>query len=132
VNPVLFQRFGIERVAQFALVLLLAGILLLLAGVGTGQLSYFLISLFLVNSLAISIGYPALSILSLTGVAPARQGIAAGLQAAIYTTGTGVGLSMIGLCLLAESTHSATLQLSLPCVVLSLVCTGGIWLLRKR
>lgn len=131
VNPVLFQRFGIARVAQFALVLLLAGILLLLAGIGTGQLAYFLLSLFLVNSLAISIGYPALSILSLTGVAPARQGIAAGLQAAIYTTGTGVGLSMIGLCLLAESSHSASLQLSLPCVVLSLVCTAGIWLLRK-
>jgi len=129
--PVLFRRYGISRVAQLALVLLLAGILFLLTGIGTGKLAWFLVSLFLVNSLAIAIGYPALSILSLAGVPSDRQGIAAGLQAAIYTTGTGVGLSLIGLCLLSTPAYDIPAQLSLPCMVIALLCTIGVLLLAK-
>lgn len=130
--PVLFKRLGIAGVAQLSLVLLLAGILLLLTGIGTGQLVYFLLALFLVNSLAIAIGYPALSILSLSDVPTDRQGIAAGLQAAIYTTGTGVGLSLIGLCLLSVTEGPMALGLSLPCMVMALLSAFGVLLLAAK
>lgn len=130
--PVLFRRLGITGVAQLSLVLLLAGILFLLTGIGTGRLIYFLLALFLVNSLAIAIGYPALSLLSLTGVPTDRQGIAAGLQAAIYTTGTGVGLSLIGLCLLSATADPVALQLSLPCMVIAVLSVLGVLLLSAK
>ncbi|MBS1659587.1 MAG: MFS transporter [Bacteroidetes bacterium] len=99
VLPVLFRRAGVARTALVAFCCLLAGALLLGAGIYTHRLPCYLAALLLVNSIAISIGYPALTILSLTGVAPDKQGLAAGLQSSINTIGSGIGLSVTGLCL---------------------------------
>ncbi|HEY6900715.1 MAG TPA: MFS transporter, partial [Puia sp.] len=99
--PGLFRRAGVARTALLAFFCLLAGALLLGAGIYTHRLPCYLAALLLVNSVAISIGYPALTILSLTGVAPDKQGLAAGLQSSINTVGSGIGLSVTGLCLAA-------------------------------
>jgi hypothetical protein len=115
--PRLFKNIGVAGTGLVALVCLLAGTVLLGAGIYTHRLPWYLVALLLVNSIAIAIGYPALTVLSLTGVAPDKQGIAAGLQSSIYTIGSGIGLSVMGLCLQAFS-H--------PVVDLSLLCACGI------
>lgn len=97
--PWLYRRMSPVRVALLCMVCLLVGDGLLAAGIGSRQGGYFWGSLLLVNSIAIAIGYPAFTVLSLTGVAPARQGIAAGIQSTLYTAGSGLGLSLTSLCL---------------------------------
>jgi MFS family permease len=97
--PRLYRWMSPVRVALLSMVCLLVGDGLLAAGIGSRQGGYFLGSLLLVNSVAIAIGYPAFTVLSLTGVAPARQGIAAGIQSTLYTAGSGLGLSLTALCL---------------------------------
>jgi MFS family permease len=97
--PWLYQRMSPVRVALLCMVCLLVGDGLLAAGIGSRQGGYFWGSLLLVNSIAIAIGYPAFTVLSLTGVAPARQGIAAGIQSTLYTAGSGLGLSLTSFCL---------------------------------
>ncbi|HWK02938.1 MAG TPA: hypothetical protein VNS58_04880 [Puia sp.] len=56
---------------------------------GGDRLAWFPGALLLVNSVCIAIGYPAFTILSLSGIPIVRQGIAAGLPSAIYSVGTG-------------------------------------------
>ena len=114
--PRLFKKVGISGTGLVALVCLLVGTILLAAGIYTHRLPWYLVALLLVNSIAIAIGYPALTILSLTGVTPDNQGIAAGLQSSIYTIGSGIGLSVMGLCLQTFS-H--------PIVDISLLCACG-------
>ena len=97
--PWLYRRMSPARVALLCMVCLLAGDGLLAAGVGSHEGGYFLGGLLLVNSIAIAIGYPAFTVLSLSGVAPDRQGIAAGIQSTLYTVGSGLGLSVISLVL---------------------------------
>jgi len=104
--PQLFRKTGVANTGLLSLLCLVAGALLLGIGIYTHSLPWYLAALLLVNSFSISIGYPALTILSLTGVAPDKQGIAAGLQSAIYTIGSGIGLSVMGLCL-RSSSHAA-------------------------
>jgi len=71
---VALRRMSVSQVALLAIVCLIAGLLLLLAGIETRELAYFLGALFLVNSVCISIAYPSLTILSLTDVPSARAG----------------------------------------------------------
>ena len=97
--PRLFRHIRVVQAGRLAMLCLLGGILLLMVGIYTHHLAWFLAALLLVNSLCIAIGYPAFTILSLSGVPPAHQGMAAGLQSATYTVGTAMGLSVIGLCL---------------------------------
>ena len=47
--------------------------------------------------ISIAIGYPAFTVLSLLGVPPERQGVAAGIQSTLYTVASGLGLSFISL-----------------------------------
>lgn len=129
--PWLFARMRVSQVALLALTSLVAGLLLLLAGIESHQLIYFLLSLFLVNSFCISIAYPSLTILALTDVPSARQGIAAGLQSAIYSIGTSVGLSLVGLCLQTSGAEISPAQISLTCLVMAALCAAGPVLLAK-
>src|SRR6201991_1965775 len=124
VLPQLFRRAGIARTGLLSLLCLVAGGLSLGAGIYTHSLPWYLAALLLVNSFSIAIGYPALTILSLTGVAPDKQGIAAGLQSSIYTIGSGIGLSVIGLCI-RNSSHSAV-DTSLLCACGVVVLGGGL------
>jgi MFS family permease len=101
--PRLFRKAGVANTGLLSLLCLVTGAVLLGAGIYTHNLPWYLAALLLVNSFSIAIGYPALTILSLTGVAPDKQGIAAGLQSAIYTIGSGIGLSVMGLCLRISS-----------------------------
>jgi len=130
--PRLFARMRVVQVGIMAMLCLLIGTLLLMAGIRTQQIFPFLAAFLLVNSMGIAIGYPAFTILSLAGVPPARQGIAAGLQSAIYSVGTGIGLSLMGLCLqlgLAEKTAS---RLLLASAVLTVLCGLALFLLAGR
>jgi predicted MFS family arabinose efflux permease len=127
--PWLFARMRVSRAALLALTCLVGGLLLLLAGIEARQLAYFLVALFLVNSVCISIAYPALTILTLTDVPPARQGIAAGLQSATYSIGSSVGLSLVGLCL--QSPGPSVTALSLTCMVITALCAIAPVLLAK-
>ena len=122
VLPRLFKKVGVAGTGLVALLCLLAGTVLLGAGIYTHRLPWYLVALLLVNSIAIAIGYPALTILSLrlAEVAPDKQGIAAGLQSFIYTTGSGIGLSVIGLCLQALSHSSIDISLLCACGTVAL------------
>lgn len=99
--PRLYQAIGVRRTGILSIGCLLVGDLLLAAGIWHHLLVYWLIALLLVNSLSIAIGYPAFTVLSLAGVPPDKQGIAAGLQSSLYTMGSGLGLSLTGLCMQA-------------------------------
>jgi hypothetical protein len=116
------------RVALLCMVCLLAGDGLLAAGVGSHEGGYFLGGLLLVNSIAIAIGYPAFTVLSLSGVAPDRQGIAAGIQSTLYTAGSGLGLSMISLVLEMGNGPAAP---ALPgcCVVVGVLALAALVIL---
>ena len=129
--PVLFRRMRVRQVGILSIALLLAGTLLLMAGIQTQNEGWWLMALLLVNSISIAIGYPAFTVLSLTGVPPARQGIAAGIQSTLNTVGSGLGLSLIGLCLSAGLTRPA---LFACCVLVATLCllALGILLWRER
>jgi MFS family permease len=99
--PRLYQAIGVWRTGILSIACLLAGDLLLAAGIWHHLLVCWLIALLLVNSLSIAIGYPAFTVLSLEGVPADKQGIAAGLQSSLYTMGSGLGLSLTGLCMQA-------------------------------
>jgi len=129
--PWLFARMRVSQVALLALTCLVLGLLLLLAGIEARQLIWFLIALFLVNSFCISIAYPSLTILALTDVPSARQGIAAGLQSATYSIGSSVGLSLVGLCLQTSGMDVTAAQISLTCLVIALLCAAAPVLLAK-
>jgi predicted MFS family arabinose efflux permease len=130
--PGLYARMRVSEVALLAMVCLIMGLLLLLAGIETRQLIYFLIALFLVNSICISIAYPSLTILSLTDVPSARQGIAAGLQSATYSMGSSLGLSLVGLCLQSSTLPVTATQISLTCLVIMTISSIAPLLLAKR
>lgn len=117
------------QVGRLSLLCLLGGALLLLAGIRTHHLAWFLAALFLVNSVSIAIGYPAFTILSLSGVAPCRQGIAAGLQSATYSIGTGVGLSVLGLCLQSFAQAPPETSLGIVAGVIAAACMAALLLL---
>jgi MFS family permease len=130
--PRLFARMKVTDVALLAMVCLIIGLLLLVTGIESHQLIWFLVALFLVNSFSISIGYPSLTILSLTDVPSARQGIAAGLQSATYSMGSSVGLSLVGLCLQSSALQTASTQISLTCMVIMGICCIAPALLTQR
>jgi len=129
--PWLFARMRVSQVALLALTCLVLGLLLLLAGIEARQLIWFLLALFLVNSFCISIAYPSLTILALSDVPSARQGIAAGLQSATYSIGSSVGLSLVGLCLQTSGMAVTAEQISLTCLVVALLCAAAPVLLAK-
>lgn len=97
--PRLYRRMSPRQVGLLAMVCLLAGDVLLFGGILSRQAGWFLVALLLVNSISIAIGYPAFTVLSLAGVAPEKQGMAAGIQSTLYTVGSGLGLSFISLTL---------------------------------
>lgn len=130
--PLLFRRMGVVRVGLLAMVCLLAGDGLLAAGICTHRLGFYLLALLLVNSVCIAIGYPAFTLLSLSGVPPAKQGIAAGLQSSLYTVGTGMGLSLTGLCLQSFSRGPAGTSLLAGCGMIGILCGAGLWLLVQK
>jgi MFS family permease len=130
--PLLFRRLGVLRVGLLAMGCLLAGDGLLAAGIYTHRLVFYLVALLLVNSVCIAIGYPAFTLLSLSGVRPAKQGIAAGLQSSLYTVGTGIGLSLTGLCLRSISHGAAGIPLLAGCGVVGLLCGAALWLLISK
>jgi len=128
--PRLFRRMRVAQVGRLAMICLLGGVLLLMAGICTHQLPWFLVALFLVNSCCIAIGYPAFTILSLSGVPPAQQGMAAGLQSATYSVGTGVGISAVGCCLSSfTSGQDARYALCLAGGVIAAGCVAALILL---
>lgn len=97
--PSLFKTFGVQRTAALSLsVVFVAGGLLVFA-VYANSLFLALASLFCMNSFAIATSYPSLTILAVTGIDPADQGSAAGLQSFLYTVGSSIGLSITGLFL---------------------------------
>ena len=130
--PLLFRRSGIANTGLFAMGCLLAAAVLLAAGIYTHRLPWYLAALLLANSIAIAIGYPALTILSLTGVTPDKQGIAAGLQSSIYTVGSGIGLSVMGLCLRALSHSFVDISLLCACGVVIAGCGLAVSQLNPR
>jgi hypothetical protein len=119
----------VMKVGILSLFCLLAGDALLMAGIGSGWEGWWLAALLLVNSISIAIGYPAFTVLSLTGVPPDRQGIAAGIQSTLYTIGSGLGLSIISLCLAGGATTGTLLAC---CGVVAGLCLGALVLLLWR
>ena len=125
--PRLYRRLGVMGVGILSISCLLAGDLLLAAGIGSHWLGCWLGALLLVNSVCIAIGYPAFTVLSLSGVAPDKQGIAAGLQSSLYTIGSGLGLSLTGLCL--EASNAPLLAC---CGVIAVICLIALLLLVRK
>jgi len=127
--PVLFRRLNPRGVGILSIGLLLAGDGLLMAGIYSRWEGWWLAALLLVNSFSISIGYPAFTVLSLTGVPAGRQGIAAGIQSTLNTIGSGLGVSLIGLCLTAGATESA---LFACCLIVGVLCVLALGILLWR
>jgi len=130
--PRLFQRLKVVQVGFLAMGCLLLGDGLLVAGIYTHLLVFYLGALLLVNSIGIAIGYPAFTLLALAGVQPDKQGIAAGLQSSLNTIGTGIGISLTGLCLQSFSQGGAAMPLVAGCGMIGLLCGVSLWLLRRE
>jgi MFS family permease len=128
--PRLYRRLHPQQVGLLAMACLLAGDLLLAGGIVYRQPGWFLLALLLVNSIAIAIGYPAFTTLSLTDVPPSRQGIAAGIQSTLYTVAAGFGLSLISLCLDTLGT-SGTALLSC-CAIVGVLSLAALLILSRE
>lgn len=129
--PVLLRKWQAIRTGFFAMASLLAGIILLMAGIWTGNILFYLFSLLLVNSICIAIAYPTFTILSLSGVPEHRQGIAAGLQSTIYSIGTGIGISFIGLFMQLFAGQGTGAALISAAILLAVLCGWSLFLLRR-
>lgn len=129
--PRLLAKLHLSQVALLAMACLVAGLLMLVTGIESRQLIWFLIALLLVNSICISIAYPSLTALSLTDIPPERQGVAAGLQSATYSMGSSIGLSLTGLCM-GSATTAAAADISFTCMVIAAVCAVAPVLLAKK
>lgn len=127
--PVLFRRLSPRGVGTLSIGLLLAGDVLLMAGISSHWEGWWLAALLLVNSFSISIGYPAFTVLSLTGVPPERQGIAAGIQSTLNTVGSGLGVSLIGLCLTDGASERS---LFASCGIVGALCVLALFVLTWR
>jgi hypothetical protein len=130
--PRLYQAIGVRRTGILSIGCLLAGDLLLAAGIWHHLLVCWLIALLLVNSISIAIGYPAFTVLSLAGVPPDKQGIAAGLQSSLYTMGSGLGLSLTGLCLQAFPGGTGAVPLLVCCGIIGGLCLAAVLLLVRN
>ena len=128
--PRLYRRLQPQQVGLLAMACLLVGDLLLAGGVVLGQPGYFLLALLLVNSIAIAIGYPAFTVLSLTGVPAQRQGVAAGIQSTLYTVASGFGLSFISLCL--DALGSGGTALLVCCAIVAALSTTALLILSGK
>jgi predicted MFS family arabinose efflux permease len=130
--PRLYRRMQPQQVGLLAMILLLAGDVLLAGGIVSRQAGWFLGALLLVNSLSIAIGYPAFTVLSLAGVAPEKQGVAAGIQSTLYTVASGLGLSFISLSL--DALGSGRTALLTCCGIVAAMCISAlvICMLPKR
>jgi MFS family permease len=127
--PLLFRRGSPRQVGILSITLLLIGDGLLMAGIGSHWEGWWLGALLLVNSISIAIGYPAFTVLSLTGVPSERQGIAAGIQSTLNTVGSGFGISLIGLCLTAGATEGS---LFACCGIVGALCILALFVLTAR
>lgn len=97
VLPRLFNKLGVSRSAALSLLFMALAFGFLFLAVYFHAMLFVLAALFCMNSFAIAIGYPALTILAVQGVAPAHQGSAAGLQSCLYSIGSSVGVSVTAL-----------------------------------
>jgi MFS family permease len=139
--PRLYRRMPPRQVGLLAMGLLLAGDILLAAGIAERQAGWFLGALLLVNSISIAIGYPAFTVLSLSGVPPERQGVAAGIQSTLYTVASGLGLSFISLCLdgwgsvssgRGTSSEAGGIALLACCGIVGVLSLAGLIILSGR
>ena len=128
--PRLYRRMQPRQVGLLAMILLLAGDVLLAGGIVSRQAGWFLGALLLVNSLSIAIGYPAFTVLSLAGVAPEKQGVAAGIQSTLYTVASGLGLSFISLSL--DALGSGRIALLTCCGIVGVLCISALVILASK
>ncbi len=128
--PRLYRRMQPRQVGLLAMILLLAGDVLLAGGIVSRQAGWFLGALLLVNSLSIAIGYPAFTVLSLAGVAPEKQGVAAGIQSTLYTVASGLGLSFISLSL--DALGSGRIALLTCCGIVGVLCIPAVAILASK
>ena len=128
--PRLYRRMQPQQVGLLAMILLLAGDVLLAGGIVSRQAGWFLGALLLVNSLSIAIGYPAFTVLSLAGVAPEKQGVAAGIQSTLYTVASGLGLSFISLSL--DALGSGRTALLTCCGIVGVLCILAVVILASK
>lgn len=124
--PKLFNKFGEKGVVAIAMISLLTGSLMLLLAVTANIFNLLLAALLLVNSFCIAIGYPAMTILALTGVAQENQGTGAGLQSSFYTIGSSIGLSFIGLFLTCKQNNSYFIPILYSCIFIILMSLASL------
>jgi len=127
--PRLYIRMSPGQVGALAMICLLAGDILLAAGIASHQSGWFLLALLLVNSIGIAIGYPAFTVLSLARVAPEKQGLAAGIQSTLYTVASGLGLSFISLSL--DALGSGGTALLACCGIVAVLSVAALVILAR-
>ena len=125
--PRLYRLMAPQQVGLLAMICLLVGDVLLAGGIVSRQAGWFLLALLLVNSLSIAIGYPAFTVLALAGVAPEKQGVAAGIQSTLYTVASGLGLSFISLSL--DALGSGRTALLACCGIVGVLCISAVAIL---
>lgn len=130
--PLLFARTGVANTTGIAFTMLFIGSALLLIALEFHCLPLLVIAIALVNSLGIAIAYPALTILSLTGVKKENQGTAAGMQSSLYTIGTSIGISITGLFFKSFSQVPGNMPLFAPAIFIMLLPGAAIVILKTR
>ena len=96
VAPALVDRAGLRVAAVTGLLLVAVGFaLLLLLDPGTGYALSLLPAVVVCFGLGMGIAYPVFTIAAVSGVDPAEQGVAAGVQSTALQIGGGVGLALV-------------------------------------
>jgi len=122
VAPRLVNRLGARLSAGLGLLLLASGIALFAQiGPGSDYVGVILPPMVLVMGLGIGIGYPALAIAAVSGIANSEQGLAAGLQGTSLQAGGGLWLAITA-AVVTMSTASAlgSAKNTIPSVVAQL------------
>ncbi|WP_212002437.1 MFS transporter [Chitinophaga sp. HK235] len=98
VLPHLFHRLGVVRTGILGSTFMLAGIVFFILSYFTvWQLPFILGAVLCINSLGMSVTFPAITILAIQAVPETQHGLASGINGTCNSMGGGLGLSLVGL-----------------------------------
>ncbi|SJZ98815.1 Predicted arabinose efflux permease, MFS family [Chitinophaga eiseniae] len=124
--PHLFHRLGVTRTGIAGSCFMLGGILFFgLSYFTAWHLPFMLLAVLCINSLGMSITFPAITILAIQAVPETQHGLASGINGTCNAMGGGLGLSLVGLMMQLAVVNQWN-SYAAGLVVLALIATGAI------
>ncbi|MBC9913734.1 MFS transporter [Chitinophaga varians] len=126
VLPHLFHKLGITRTGITGSCFMLGGILFFALSYFTAwHVPFMLLAVLCINSLGMSITFPAITILAIQAVPETQHGLASGINGTCNAMGGGLGLSLVGLMMQLAVTNRWN-SYAAGLIVLALIAMGAI------